>query len=303
MFTRHHVCTGHRASIYTLAWSHRSGHFLSAGGDGWVVEWNLEDPEIGRVIAQVDAQIFSMAVSPPDWPDPLILVGNMTGGLHWIAREAPDQTKNIQHHHKGIFDILWIGDAVFTVGGDGAITRWDAHAQRAAETYQLSNQSLRCLSYHPEQDLLAAGGSDGKIYLLERATLRLIHAFQAHDSSVFTLQWLPDKVCLLSGGRDAMLKVWDAHYRNISAQPAHWYTINHLQLSPDGAAFATAARDKTIKIWSADDFRLLKVLDTLRDGCHHNSVNRLLWQGDTLVSCSDDRTVMIWTREHAHSAL
>ncbi len=44
--------------------------------------------------------------------------------------------------------------------------------------------------------------------------------------------------------------------------------------------------------------KLLKVVDTIRNGGHINSVNRLLWLPGCLVSCSDDRTVMLWGVEH-----
>ena len=80
----------------------------------------------------------------------------------------------------------------------------------------------------------------------------------------------------------------------LSEQPAHWYTLNHLAFSPDGALFATASRDKTIKIWDAQTFSLLKTIDTIRYGGHINSVNRLLWLPEALLSVSDDRTMKIW---------
>ncbi|MBK7939593.1 MAG: hypothetical protein IPJ82_22020 [Lewinellaceae bacterium] len=96
------------------------------------------------------------------------------------------------------------------------------------------------------------------------------------------------------------MRVWDLenNFRLVSEQPAHLFTLNHIVFSPDGQFFATASRDKTIKIWDAATFQLLKVVDTIRNGGHINSVNRLLWLPGCLVSCSDDRTVMLWWVEH-----
>jgi WD40 repeat protein len=93
-----------------------------------------------------------------------------------------------------------------------------------------------------------------------------------------------------------MLRVWDLEndFQLISEQPAHLFTVNHIVFSPNGQLFATASRDKTLKIWDAQTFQLLKVVDTMRHGGHINSVNRLLWLPDCLVSCSDDKTVMLW---------
>lgn len=80
-------------------------------------------------------------------------------------------------------------------------------------------------------------------------------------------------------------------------EAAHMFTINHLAFSPDGSLFATASRDKTIKIWDTYSLKLLKVLDTIRHGGHINSVNRLLWLPEMLVSASDDQRAIIWEVE------
>ncbi|MCK6695880.1 MAG: hypothetical protein L6Q97_27735, partial [Thermoanaerobaculia bacterium] len=118
----------------------------------------------------------------------------------------------------------------------------------------------------------------------------------AHANSVFVVAYTPNHRYLLSGGRDAMLRVWDLenNLTLVSEQPAHWFTVNHLVFSPDGQFFATASRDKTIKIWDTETFQLLRVLETIRDGGHINSVNRLLWTPDYLISASDDRSVILW---------
>jgi WD40 repeat protein len=289
--------TGHKAAIFALSAGESPRYFLSAAGDGWVVRWDLDDPETGRLLAQVENQAFALGYLPGSHR---AVVGNMNGGLHWVNLAQPEQTKNIAHHKKGVFDILPLGDQVLTVGGDGLLTRWDAAAARSLESYQLSNQSLRCLAYSPSRHEIAVGASDNGIYLLDADSLELKQRLpHAHDNSVFALCYTADGQTLLSGGRDAMLKAWalagDAP-RLLNEQAAHWYTINSIVLHPEGQLFATASRDRTIKIWDARTFKLLKVLDTIRDGCHINSVNRLLWtdyQG-YLISASDDRSMMVW---------
>lgn len=295
-----HTCTGHRAAVYALAPGKDERHFLSAGGDGWVTEWSLDAPETGRLVASVETQIFSLC----SLPHGRIVAGDMNGGVRWIDRLAPGDTRNIQHHQKGTFDILAAGKWVFTVGGDGILTRWDSEKGGSVESFQLSNQALRAISFSEKRKELAIGASDNSIYLLDVETFDLRHTLKdAHTNSVFTVAYSPDERHLLSGGRDAMLKVWELEnlqspIPNLSPltpdYPAHLFTVNHIVFSPNGNLFATASRDKTMKIWDAQTFQLLKVVDTMRYGGHINSVNRLLWLPDCLVSCSDDRTVKLW---------
>lgn len=287
---------GHNAAIFALAPFADQRYFLSAAGDGWIVKWDLDDPDPGRLIAKVDTQIFSLCALPDQ--DRLI-AGNMNGGVHWIDLRQPEQTRNIAHHEKGVFAIEHIDGYVFTAGGQGMLTRWSVAGTRTEESIKLSNQSLRSLAVHPGKNQLAVGASDNSIYLLKIPDLQLIHTIRnAHDNSVFSLQYSPDGRQLISGSRDAHLKAWDIWdgFQEIVAKPAHWFTINAIAYHPDGHLFATASRDKTIKIWDAESFELLKVIETIRDNGHVNSVNSLLWSPyqNYLLSASDDRTIGIW---------
>lgn len=301
-----HTCTGHRAAVYALAPGKDERHFLSAGGDGWVVEWNLDDLGTGILAASVETQVFSLCRLDTN----RLIAGNMNGGVHWIDRAKPDKTRNIQHHKKGVYDIVAAGGWVFTAGGDGIITRWDAEKGSSVESFQLSNQALRSIAFSENRRELAVGASDNSIYFLDSETFALKQTLKdAHANSVFAVAYSPDDRHLLSGGRDAWLRVWDtsAISNQQSAicnpsplspdQPAHLFTVNHIAFSPDGQFFATASRDKTLKIWDAHTFQLLKVVDTIRSGGHINSVNRLLWLPGCLISGSDDRTVVLWEVE------
>lgn len=288
--------TGHNASIFALGPGQPNNHFLSGAGDGWIVRWDLEQPENGRLIAKVETQVFAICPLPEQEK---VVVGNMNGGVHWVDLQQPEQTRNIAHHEKGVFAIETLDESVFTLGGQGKLTRWNRASGQALESLQLSNQSLRSIAIAPDGKTMAIGSSDNNIYLIDTATLTLRHTIKgAHDNSVFALAYRQDGKYLLSGGRDAHLKVWKMGSPPELAddKPAHWYTINSIAPSPCGRWIATGSRDKTVKIWDAHTFELLKVLETVRDQGHLNSVNRLLWSDyqDFLISGSDDRSLIIW---------
>ena len=289
-----HTCTGHRAALYTLVEAPQHGSVLSAGGDGWIVEWDLKSPENGRVVAAVPAQLYSLAVLPGT---KRLVGGNMNGGLHWIDLDDPEKNQNVQHHEKGVFDLQVFGEHLFSGGGDGVLTRWSVKTARTVESFQLTNKSLRSIALAPGRGELAVGASDGAIYFLDINTLELRQVLKnAHDPAVFSVRYTPDEQYLISGGRDAHLRIWDMENNQTLLQehPAHLFTVNDIVFSPDGQLFATASRDKTVKVWSTADFKLLKVLETIRDKGHLNSVNRLLWNDQYLLSCSDDRTLILW---------
>jgi WD40 repeat protein len=290
--------TGHNGSVFALTEGEAKHYVISGAGDGWIVQWDLINPEVGRLIAKADANIYSICFVKEKQ---LLLLGDMNGGVHWIPVGKPDLQKNIAHHAKGVFDIQYIDNQIFSVGGDGVFTKWDITKQRSVESIQLSNHSLRAFAFSKERNEIAIAASDRNIYILDVETLALKTVIEsAHGNSVFSVAYSPDGAMLLSGGRDALLKAWDTrNFQCISSEPAHWYTINAICFHPKGHLFATASRDKTIKIWDSATLKLLKVIDTVRYGCHINSVNALFWSDYNywLVSCSDDRSLMVWEVE------
>jgi hypothetical protein len=288
--------TGHNASIFSISPGPGDQQFLSGAGDGWIVEWDLENPELGRLIAKVETQIFSLTYLPQyHW----VVAGNMYGGVHWVDLNNPDSTKNIAHHQKGVFGVIAVKDVVFTIGGGGVLTKWSIADRRTMESIQLCHESLRAIDFCPERNELAIGASDHSIYFLDASSMRLKKRLPAaHENSVFSVRYSQDGGYLYTGSRDAHLSVWDLDndFERVFRAPAHWYTINEIAMHPDGKWIATGSRDKTIKIWDASSFKLLKVLETIRDKSHLNSVNTLFWHPhrDILISGSDDRTLILW---------
>lgn len=308
---------GHQGSVFALTQGKTPQYVLSGAGDGWIVEWDLDKPDMGKLLAKVDSNIFSLLyLSDLN----CLVAGNMNGGVHFVDLNNPENNKNIAHHAKGVFDMQFIDNQLFTIGGEGVITKWSIEEGRSIESFQLSNKSLRSMDYSLEKQELAIGASDGCIYFLNQKLHLKKTIKNAHDNSVFSVKYALDSEYLISGGRDALIKIWQSdknydHFPSKETQTfgveevsAHLYTVNAIAFHPlDPQIFATASRDKTIKIWSIQmdtdnensgmpKVALLKVINTVRYGGHLNSVNSLFWTpyNNWLISGSDDRSLMVW---------
>lgn len=288
--------TGHEASVFALANDKEDQYVLSGAGEGWIVRWDLQNPALGKLIARAERNVYSLCNLPDS---DLIIAGNMNGGVHWIDLADTSKSINIQHHKKGVYDIQKIDSNIISLGGEGMLTKWSIEERRTLQSFHLTNQSLRQFDYSKDRNEFAIAASDNNIYLLDAESWSIKHIIRnAHENSVFTVKYAPDGNYLWSGGRDAHLKTWviERDFELAIDQAAHWFTINDIAFHPDRHLLATASRDKTIKIWDASTFKLLKVIDTIRDGGHINSVNALYWSSynNYLISCSDDRSLMVW---------
>ncbi len=287
--------SGHRDCVYALEASAQSQLFYSAGGDGLVIEWDLTKPDLGRLIAQIPASVFAMALQPNTGQ---LWVAQNYQGIHVIDPALPKELSSVQLTGASIFNIQFYENQAFVATGDGTIIVLDPQSLGIIKHLKASTQSARSMAINPQTKEIAVGYSDCFIRVFDLLNYQLKYAFKAHNHSIFSLKYSPNYQFLLSGSRDAHLKAWDVWDNYSLAQDvvAHLYAINHIEYSPDNQYFATASMDKSIKIWDAQTFKLLKVIDKARHAGHGTSVNRLLWSGyqQTLLSASDDKRISVW---------
>jgi len=288
--------SGHRDCVYALAPSQQSNIFFSADGNGLVARWDLEKPEIGDMVAQVQNSVYALHYLAANNQ---LLVGHNFEGLHLIDLASKTEIKSIKLTGSQIFDIQSIGNLILVACGDGVVIALDFENWAVRKHLKASDKSARVIAVHPNQKSFAVGYSDHQIRVFDAESLDLLHTIPAHQNSVFALRYSPDGTFLLSGSRDAHLKVWEVNqdYQLHESIVAHMYAINSIAFSPDGQYFITGSMDKSIKVWEIATFKLRKVIDRARHAGHGTSVNKLWWSPyqNYIVSGSDDRTVSVWS--------
>ncbi len=290
-----HSFTGHRDCVYALQPGDKPNLFFSGAGEGMVVEWDLQNPGDGELIAKLPNSIYSLLHLAHK---KLLVVGQNFSGIHLIDYQNKKEVASLQLTSSYIFDIQSFENDLVIAAGDGTIIIVDLEKWAVKKSIPISDKSARAIAINPANGEMAVGFSDHNIRVFNLKNYELKQEIKAHQNSVFTVSYSPDGNYLFSGARDARLKVWDvkANYVLVEEIAAHLYAINHLVFSPDGKYFASASMDKSIKVWNTEDLKLLKVIDKGRHAGHGTSVNKLLWTSfhNQLVSASDDRTISAW---------
>jgi WD40 repeat protein len=287
--------SGHRDSVYTII-SDATGHgFYSAGADGFVIQWNLENPDLGKLVARAGVSVYALCY---DKDQNSLWIGQNFEGVQILNTVSGNIENTAKITNAAIFDIqIWNGKALIALG-DGVIVVMDIATFSVQKHIKIADKSIRSIAVNPLTSEFAAGDSNHRIHIFGLDDFQLKRSIQSHINSVFSVQYSPDGRFLFTMGRDAHVKVWDVmqNYDLIKSIPAHMYAVNHLSFSPDGKYFATCSMDKSIKLWETADLRLKKIIDRSRLAGHATSVNKLLWTNyeNQLISCSDDRMISVW---------
>ena len=282
---------GHRGSIYDITEGLHEDTFLSASGDGYIVEWF--DPERGIPLAKVNHSVYSIEYLKEK---NRLWIGENFEGIHLIDTTLKKDIAFLKLGKAAIFSIKSFGNNTFVGDRAGVIYVVDQEALLVKYQTKTTERSARAMAIQPDNRELAVGFSDHKIRIFDLDDFSLKFEINAHKNSVFTLAY--HNQTLISSGRDAYIKTWDSQneYRQTGQVPAHNYAINHILPLEGTSLMASCSMDKSIKLWNIDDLELLKVINNRKYPSHGTSINKLWWDvnREKLFSVSDDRTISEW---------
>jgi WD40 repeat protein len=290
--------TGHNDCIYALTEGANPRYFYTGSADGMVVEWDLDAPKNGKLIARLPHSVYALHV---DHARNLLFIGHNFEGIHVIDLKESKEIWSIKLTDQAIFDIAIYGDEGYIGCGDGVMIVVDIPSKSVKKHIKLGEKSIRVFALAYDKKHLAVGMSDHSITILDlNQDLKPIQSLLGHTNSVFALAYSLDESVLVSGSRDARLKIWGtADYTLSETIVAHMYAINYISFRGHGDYLVSCSMDKSIKIWDISARKLLKVIDKARNAGHSTSINKVIWSkyNDTIVSVSDDRTISIWQIE------
>ncbi len=293
-----HTLTGHNDCIYALTEGSDPRFFYTGAGDGMVVEWDLDFPKDGKLVAKLPHSVYALEV---DRERNHLIIGHNFEGIHIIDLNENKEIWSLKLTDQAIFDIKVVGNEILVGTGDGDLVVVDIQERSVKKHIKLSSKSIRVMTLAPSRHQLAIGLSDHSIKILDlNEGFQPVANLLGHTNSVFALSYSPDEQTLVSAGRDAQLKFWDSSDYSLSQNiVAHMYAINFLSFKEDGKYLVTCSMDKSIKVWDVENRKLLKVIDKARNAGHGTSINKVLWStySGQVVSISDDRTISIWQIE------
>ncbi|XP_045657354.1 WD repeat-containing protein 3 isoform X1 [Ursus americanus] len=292
---------GHRSDVRTLSFSSDNIAVLSAAADS-VKIWNRATLQCIRTMT-CEYALCSFFVPG----DRQVVIGTKTGKLQLYDLASGNLLETIDAHNGALWSLSLSPDqrGFVTGGADKSVKFWDFElvkdenstqkrlSVKQTRTLQLDEDVL-CVSYSPNQKLLAVSLLDCTVKIFYVDTLKFFLSLYGHKLPVICMDISYDGALIATGSADRNVKIWGLDFGDCHKSLfAHDDSVMYLQFVPKSHLFFTAGKDHKIKQWDADKFEHIQTLEG-----HHQEIWCLAVSpsGDYVVSSSHDKSLRLWER-------
>ncbi|XP_036046947.1 WD repeat-containing protein 3 isoform X1 [Onychomys torridus] len=292
---------GHRSDVRTLSFSSDNIAVLSAAAESIKI-WNRSTLQCIRTMP-CEYALCSFFVPG----DRQVVIGTKMGNLQLFDLASGNLLETIAAHDGALWSMSLSPDqrGFVTGGADKAVKFWDFElvtdknstqkrlSVKQTRTLQLDEDVL-CVSYSPNQKLLAVSLLDCTVKIFYVDTLKFFLSLYGHKLPVICMDISHDGALIATGSADRNVKIWGLDFGDCHRSLfAHDDSVMYLRFVPKSHLFFTAGKDRKIKQWDADKFEHIQTLEG-----HHQEIWCLAVSpsGDYVVSASHDKSLRLWER-------
>lgn len=292
------ILRGHRGGIRDLDFGPRGRQLVSAGADGSVRLWSLDQGReaTGRTISRINDVVPGVAFGPSG---SIVASANGDGTVRLLDVATGTQIGPPLIEGPLAFkavDFSPDGRAVVAGYNDGTIFGWALPSRQPIfEPIRgaLTSNPLK-VAFSPRGDRFATVSSDSRLMLFGFPSGQMDGRPFVDTDQIGAVVFTPDGHGLVGGDSTGALRLWDIEQQRPEGvtPKGHTQTITDVESSADGSLLATLGRDLLIRLWSAGNAYPVATGYELND----RSAKGIAFssEGDRLAVGDDSGTVRVW---------
>ena len=283
--------TGHRKSVFSVAFSPNGQILASASSDNTVRLWNPNTGQETATLIGHTRPVQSVAFSP----NGQILASAGRDNTIRLWNVNTGQTlRELKEHTDHVFSVAFSpnGQILASASKDNTIRLWNLNTGQTIRTLKRHTDHVFSVAFSPNGQILASASRDNTIRLWNPNTGQNIRTLNEHTDHVFGVAFSPNGRILASASRDNTVRLWNPNTgQNIDTLGDHTNHVYGVAFSPDGRILASGSYDDTVRLWNPNTRRNIAILEG-----HRNNVQSIAFSPDgiTIASGSWDNTVRLW---------
>ncbi|KAI8343294.1 WD40-repeat-containing domain protein [Chlamydoabsidia padenii] len=286
--------TGHTDSVTAVAFSVEGDYVASAGMDGRVRVWKVENGELCASVEGPDEVVWM------NWhPKGNVLLAGASDSTIWMWAMPTGKFMNIFNGHAGPVTAGRFtpdGKKIVSVSEDTSMIIWDPKS--ATAEFRLSGEDAR---FHPEpitsmainkdSTLVISGSMDGKARLVNLTNGSIVASLENHTDSVETADFCDVLALAATGSVDGTISIWDVQTQRLRSTLSHEDAIIKVKFVSNSPLLVSCSADRNVKMWDARTGVCVKSWQGHRDAVLDFAVSN---DGQTVVTASDDGACLVY---------
>lgn len=287
----------HEGTINQLRFSPDGAHLASAGADGKVLLWDMNERR-HRVLDGHLGPVWHVAFSHAG--ERLVSAGEDATARIWELSSGRSRT--LRGHQQAVVHAAFSPDGVHlaTASWDHSARIWDTVTGRPVRTLMEHKGPISRVAFSWDSGRLATGSWDRRacVFTIHGALERCL---RGHTGEIHDLSFDATGQYLATASADRSVRVWsldeeqtEATSESVTVLRGHEDEVVSLQFIAGTGRLATASADHTVRLWDMAAGGKSRTLIG-----HRGEVNQVAVSADgtLLATSSDDRAVRLW-REH-----
>jgi cytochrome c len=239
----------HEGAVNAVVFVPGGSRALSAGDDGSVAVWNLDDHSLVHRFKGHGAKVVGLAVS---------LDGRWAASASWdrtarvwdLTRLEPGPA--LEGHQGPVNAVAFSADGqrVYSASADGTIGLWsrvDGSLQRPIYRH---GWGINVLARLPGSERLVFGGLNGSVAVVDGESGKLVQDLPAHERPVLALSVLEKPGVIATGGGDGVIRVLRGADGSLIEEYRNPYgPVWALAFNGDGTALYYGGLDDFATLW------------------------------------------------------